>query len=124
MYSSLQEEEIPVFITTDTLLHLYHIQFDETLRLIEEREFYDTLWKTDLSLLNASIEKYNSASGDEKEAARRNAAYFSVALSLLQPKPEQIQKEDDYDSDYMSLFPEDTAKQYQFKTPDFVKKRG
>ncbi|AKJ37270.1 DUF3160 domain-containing protein [Methanosarcina barkeri] len=122
MYSSLQEEEIPVFITTDTLLHLYHIQFDETLRLIEEREFYDTLWKTDLSLLNASIEKYNSASGDEKEAARRNAAYFSVALSLLQPKPEQIQKEDDYDSDYMSLFPEDTAKQYQFKTPDFVKK--
>ncbi|WP_011307169.1 DUF3160 domain-containing protein [Methanosarcina barkeri] len=122
MYSSLQEEEIPVFITTDSLLHLYHIQFDETLRLIEEREFYDTLWKTDLSLLNASIEKYNNASVDEQEAARRNAAYFSVALSLLQPKPEQIQKEDDYDSDYMSLFPEDTAKQYQFETPDFVKK--
>jgi hypothetical protein len=122
MYSTLQEEEIPVFITTDSLLHLYHIQFDETLRKIEEDEFYDTLWKTDLALLNASIEKYNSASGDEQEAARRNTAYFSVALSLLQPKPEQIQKDDSYDSDYMSLFPEDTAKQYQFKIPDFVKK--
>jgi hypothetical protein len=122
MYSTLQEEEIPVFITTDSLLHLYHIQFDETLGLIEEREFYDTLWKTDLALLNASIEKYNSASGDEKEAAKRNAAYFSVALSLLQPKSKQIQKEDYYDSDYISFFPEDTAKQYRFETPDFVKK--
>jgi hypothetical protein len=111
MYSTLQEEEIPVFITTDSLLHLYHIHFDETLRLIEEREFYDTLWKTDLALLNASTEKFNSASGDEKEAARRNAAYFSVALSLLQPKSKQIQKEDYYGSDYISFFPEDTAKQ-------------
>ena len=105
MYSTLKDQEIPVFITTDSLLHLYHIQFDETLRQIEEQEFYDTLWKTDLALLNASIEKYNSAPGDEKEAARRNAAYFSVALSLLQPK-----------------FSEDTARQYQFKVPDFVKK--
>jgi len=122
LYSTLQEEEVPVFVTTDSLLHLYHIQFDETLRLIEEEEFYDTLWKTDLALLNASIEKYNTAAGDEQEAARRNAAYFAVALSLLQPKPEQIQREDYYELDYMSFFPEDTAKKYQFKIPDFVEK--
>ena len=31
---------MPIFVTSDTLLHLYHIQFDETLREIEEREFY------------------------------------------------------------------------------------
>jgi len=86
MYSILEEQEVPVFITTDSLLHLYHIQFDETLRQIEEKEFYDTLWKTDLALLNASIKKYNNASGEEKEAARRNTAYFAVVLSLLQPK--------------------------------------
>ena len=134
MYSTLKDQEIPVFITTDSLLHLYHIQFDETLRLIEEREFYDTLWKTDLALLNASIEKYNSASGDEKEAAKRNAAYFSVALSLLQPKPAQIQaaEEDLYqdvkevdlyeDMDKESLFPGGAEKQYQFEISKFVKK--
>lgn len=103
MYATLKDEEIPIFITTDSLLHLYHIQFDETLRQIEEKEFYDTLWNTDLAMLDASIKKYNSASGDEKEAARRNAAYFSVALSLLQPKSFK-----------------DTAK-YKFKVPDFVK---
>ncbi|MCK5176718.1 MAG: DUF3160 domain-containing protein, partial [Candidatus Aenigmarchaeota archaeon] len=31
-YNILKDKEIPVFITSDSLLHLYHIQFDETLR--------------------------------------------------------------------------------------------
>lgn len=122
MYSTLKEEEIPVFITTDSLLHLYHIQFDETLRQIEEKEFYDTLWETDLALLNASVEEYNSASGEEKEAARRNVAYFAVALNLLQPKPVQIQAADN--SDYFvdeALFPAGSEKKYQFEIPSFVK---
>jgi hypothetical protein len=122
MYETLKEEEIPVFITTDSLLHLYHIQFDETLRQVEENEFYDTLWKTDLALLNASIEKYNSASGEEKEAARRNAAYFAVALSLLQPKPSQVQAAEDPDGVVdEALFPAGSAEKYQFEVPSFVK---
>lgn len=122
MYTTLKEEEIPVFITTDSLLHLYHIQFDETLRQIEEKEFYDTLWKTDLALLNASVEKYGSATGEEQEAARRNAAYFTVALSLLQPKAQQIQAvEDPYGFVNESLFPAGSEKQYQFEVPGFVK---
>jgi hypothetical protein len=127
MYATLKQENVPIFITTDSLLHLYHIQFDETLRQIEEREFYDTLWKTDLTLLNASIEKYDSASREEKEAARRNTAYFAVALSLLQPKPEQIQPTqaqgtgDYYGSVNESLFPAGAEKQYQFEIPEFAK---
>ena len=122
MYSTLKEEEIPVFITTDSLLHLYHIQFDETLRQIEENEFYDTLWKTDLTLLNASVEKYNSASGEEKEAARRNVAYFAVALSLLQPKASQEQAtEEPYGIVDEALFPAGSAEKYQFEIPSFVK---
>lgn len=133
MYSTLEEQEVPIFITTDSLLHLYHIQFDETLRQIEEEEFYDTLWKTDLALLNASIEKYNSSAGEEQEAAKRNVAYLSVALSLLQPKPAQIQAGENLSEDMVevdtyeemgeeSLFPAGAEKQYQFKVPEFVRK--
>ena len=127
MYSTLKQEEVPIFITTDSLLHIYHIQFDETLRQIEEKEFYDTLWKTDLALLNASTEKYNSAAGEEQEAARRNAAYFAVALSLLQPKTMQIQStqvqetEESYGFVNDSLFPSGSEEQYQFEVPAFVK---
>ena len=39
-YKTLKDREVPIFITSDSLLHLYHIQFNETLRQIEEREFY------------------------------------------------------------------------------------
>ena len=123
MYVTLKEEEVPVFITTDSLLHLYHIQFDETLRQIEEKEFYDTLWETDLDLLNASVQEYSSASGEEKEAARRDAAYFAVALSLLQPKPSQEQAaEDSYYFVDEALFPAGSGEKYQFEVPSFVKK--
>ena len=40
-YETLKQRDVPIFITSDSLLHLYHIQFDETLRIIEEKEFYD-----------------------------------------------------------------------------------
>lgn len=125
MYSTLENQEVPIFITTDSLLHLYHIQFDETLRRIEEEKFFDIIWKTDLALLNASIEKYNSTAGEEQEAAKRNVAYFSVALSLLQPKPVQIQAGEKGVYEDMvneSLFPAGAEKQYQFEIPAFVKK--
>ncbi|HII79204.1 MAG TPA: DUF3160 domain-containing protein [Methanosarcina sp.] len=100
-YRDLKIADVPIFITSDSLLHLYHIQFDETLKRVESEEFYDELWKLDKALLEASIEDYNSASGRKKEAARRNVAYFAVALSLLQPEENQIKS--------------------QFKVPAFVK---
>ncbi|WP_369793127.1 DUF3160 domain-containing protein [Methanosarcina sp. 2.H.A.1B.4] len=99
-YGSLKVADVPIFITSDSLLHLYHIQFDETLKRVEEEEFYNELWKLDKALLEASIDDYDSASGGKKEAARRNVAYFAVALSLLQPEEDQIKS--------------------QFKVPEFV----
>ncbi len=101
MYSSLGNEGQLIFITSDTLLHLYHVQFDDSMSQVEQNELYDLLWELDRALLDASVEEYNNASGEEKEAARRNAAYFAVSLSLLQLKEEQIK--------------------YQFEIPSFVK---
>jgi hypothetical protein len=123
-YKTLKEQEIPIFITSDSLLHLYHIQFDETLRQIEEREFYDTIWQISNELLNDSIENYNVYSGDLKEASRRNAAYFAVGLSLLQPKEEQLCTDEWKCSDpglASSYFEQEDLEKYSFEVPDFVK---
>jgi hypothetical protein len=120
-YNTLKKREIPIFITSDSLLHLYHIQFDETLRQIEEREFYDAIWEISMELLNDSVENYNLASGDLKEASRRNVAYFAVGLSLLQPKSEQVcqgQHECRYTDAY---FKKGELEKYCFELPDFVK---
>ncbi len=119
-YRDLKVADVPIFITSDSLLHLYHIQFDETLKRAESGKFYDELWKLDKALLEASVEDYDSASGLEKEAARRNVAYFAVALSLLEPKSDQIgQSWENFGE--IALFDSQEAKKYSFEIPSFVK---
>jgi len=88
-YKKMKEDEIPVFVTPDTLLHLYHIQFNEILKDIEESEFFDTLLEMTIKLQEQSKKDYETFTESElKEAARRNVAYFSVALTLLQTPTE------------------------------------
>lgn len=97
-YRNLKVADVPVFITTDSLLHLFHIQFDKTLKQVEEEELYSELWKLDKALFESFLKDYNRIKEDDsfpnevKEATRRNVAYFAVALSLLEKKiePDQI----------------------------------
>ncbi len=85
VYDNIEEADIPVYVTADSLLHVYHIQFDETLKDIEEREFYDDLITLSDRLQEDSHIKYKTFTGDLKEAARRNWAFFTVGYWLMQP---------------------------------------
>jgi hypothetical protein len=84
-YKNLKDREVPIFVTTDTLLHLYHIQFNEILKRIEEEEFYDQLIDMSQAMLKRAESDYQAFTQPIlKEAARRNVAYFAVALKLLE----------------------------------------
>ncbi|RJS84156.1 DUF3160 domain-containing protein, partial [Methanophagales archaeon] len=108
-YKSMKERGIPIFVTTDTLLHLYHIQFNEILKGIEEREFFDKLVDMSNAMLKQSIQDYENFTDPEmKEAARRNVAYFAVALKLLQTPTEGYNSSED-------------IKEVNFTVPDYVK---
>jgi hypothetical protein len=123
-YKSLKRQDIPIIVTSDSLLHLYHIQFDETLRQIEEREFYDTIWTMSLELLNESIGDYKSYNGELKEASRRNVAYFAVGLGLLEPREDQLCLDDwKYrDPGFASAYFDHTdLERFRFEVPYFVK---
>ncbi len=87
-HTRLKASDIPIFVTADTLLHVYHIQFDEALREIEELEFHRTLVQLTQALLADVIQLEASYEGNLREAAGRNAAYFAVALKLLDPGAE------------------------------------
>jgi hypothetical protein len=90
-YNTLKDKEIPIFVTTDTLLHLYHIQFNEILKRIEEEEFYTQLIDMSQAMLKRAEADYQAFTQPKlKEAARRNVAYFAVALSLLQSPSKKI----------------------------------
>jgi len=88
-YKEMKLADIPIFVTSDTLLHLYHIQFDEILKGIEEREFFGKILDLSKALFDKSVEGYqNYIDSDLKEAARCNIAYLGVGLSLLQTPTE------------------------------------
>ncbi len=83
-YKDMEKQDIPIFVTSDTLLHLYHIQFNEILKRLEQEEFFDELINMGLAMEERSLSDYNSLSDPTlKEAARRNTAFFSVAVMLL-----------------------------------------
>ncbi len=93
-YKMLKEQGIPIFVTSDTLLHLYHIQFNEILKRLEEEEFFDELIDMSQAMMERAIRDYKSFTDpDLKEAARRNVAYFAVALKLLQLPTEDYDEE-------------------------------
>ena len=146
-YKAIREIDLPIFITTDSLLHYYHIFFDTTLMKLERDLFYQDIWAVSKNLLEESLEEYHKNSGDLKEAAKRNVAYLSVALELLKPKTNQIMSEETLKEEYCNsemdpevckmfiegvkqsygdkasfkYFSEAEFKQYSFKIPDLAK---
>ena len=78
-YKTLKTMGVPILVTVDSLLHIYHVQFDETLREVEERELAGSL--TTLTRALAA----DTARRAADEPGRLAAAYFAVALKLLDP---------------------------------------
>lgn len=86
LYERARYDNIPVFVTSDSLLHVYHLLFDKALRRAETTAFIPMLTRLDAELLRASVAQYEALAGTPwAEAARRNAAYFAVAVKLLDP---------------------------------------
>ncbi len=87
LYEKSRYNNEPVFVTSDSLLHSYHLMYDKTLRVAEENHFVPLLRKLNQELLIRSEEIYQQLRGAPwEEAARRNLAFFSVASSLLSPE--------------------------------------
>ena len=81
-YKWLREQDLPIYVTADTPLHLFHIQFDETLKEIEEEVFYPDILTVTRVLLKASEQDYKAFKGLLKEVARQNVAYFSAGYEF------------------------------------------
>jgi len=146
-YSDLKWKDLPIIITTDSLLHYYHIFFDTTLMKLERDLFYDDIWEVSEELLEDSVRIYNTAEDEDlKEAAKRNVAYLSVALEVLRPQKNQVVSEETMKEEYCSgisgdycqqmiegvkrqygdetsfkYFSEEESKKYDFEIPEFAK---
>jgi hypothetical protein len=84
IYEQNRYNEVPVFITTDSVYHVYHLIFDKMLRDLETGYFIADLKTLTTSMLAASTAQYQALKGSSLgDPALRNAAYFAVADKLL-----------------------------------------
>ena len=83
-YESIRYEETPLFVTTDSIFHVYHLIFDKMLRDLERQKFIPMLIELTTSLVKESQVQYDALKGTALEdQALRNLSYFLVAASLL-----------------------------------------
>ncbi len=96
-WKSKDREGVPIFITTDSIMHLFHIEFNELLKNIEINKLTPMLNSFLDRVIGESIAQYNGLEDNElKELSRRNIAYLSVAKKLLDPDfrvPRMVKKE-------------------------------
>jgi hypothetical protein len=85
IYYSAERGGIPAFVTSDALLHTYHVLYDSALRETEEQQLIADVEDLSRAMQRAAEALYDSSEGAVREAALQNLAYFTVAVSLLGP---------------------------------------
>lgn len=97
LYDNLETRQIPLYITADFIIYNQQNILKKIYKDIEENIFYDNLWSINKELYLLAKNRYESRLseiGDINdsllEAARVQTVFFSVALELLKPDPEQI----------------------------------
>ncbi|HET7009874.1 MAG TPA: DUF3160 domain-containing protein [Anaerolineales bacterium] len=89
VYEKARYDNQPVFVTSDSLLHVYHLLFDKVLRTAETEHFIPLLRDLNAAMLAQVDAQYQSLKdGPWEEPARRTVAFVGVASKLLDPEVE------------------------------------
>ena len=86
LYERNRYEPVPLFVTTDSVLHNYHLFFDHLLRVVETEKLATELKELNQTMLSQAQKQYKELKGTGWEnAAKRNIGFFTVAGKLLDP---------------------------------------
>ena len=85
-YESFRYDQIPTYVSTDSVTNVYHMLFDKLLRETENGYLIQDLILLNKALYDASVKQYDALVGTSLEAAAtRNVAFFAVARELADP---------------------------------------
>jgi hypothetical protein len=93
IYNDAADKKLPILVTTDPMLHVFHILYDYSLRTAELDHFYPAMERVLGSLLEYELAQYaQTREPVVKQALLENVAYLAVPLSYLRldfeaPKP-------------------------------------
>ncbi len=86
LYEQARYENVPILVTSDSLLHVYHLLFSKVLRTAEVEYFIPLLEDLNRALLDRVDAYHDTLRGTEwQEYARRTVAFVGVAARLLEP---------------------------------------
>jgi len=89
LYEKARYSNEPIFVTSDSLLHVYHLLFDKVLRTAEREYFIPLLSALNKSMLVETEAQYQVLKETPwEEAARRTVAFIGVGSQLLDPQVE------------------------------------
>lgn len=82
-YETNRYDQIPNFITVDSMMHTYHLYFSLLLNRTEKNYLAADLAELSGAMLEAAEAQYEALKGtDWEEAARRSVAFFAVGARL------------------------------------------
>ncbi len=122
------DDRIPSFVSSDAVLHAFHVLYDLALREVEVYSFWDLLGNLTVMMLDSSYEQYQSApEGRWKDAALRNMMFFTVALVLIDNEtvipptfPPEVESEVEHVLQLISAHDEITDDWFQSYREDFT----
>jgi hypothetical protein len=84
VYEDARYKELPIFVTTDSVYHVYHLLFDKMLRDLEREQFAPDVAALTRACVASARDLYSKLKGTEMEKiALRVWAYFVVADNLI-----------------------------------------
>ncbi|WP_240740905.1 DUF3160 domain-containing protein [Deinococcus sp. Arct2-2] len=85
-YEAYRYADQPVFVTTDSMLHIYHLVFDKVLRDLERQSLAPALKRMTALLVADAVRQHANLKGTALERDALNAlAYLAVAQRLIDP---------------------------------------
>lgn len=95
IYEDNTYKKVPSFVTTDSVLQLYHIFYDYSLRSLESEFFYEDLARLNENMIEQLLKEYGYAQNDEiKESIMEMIGYFGVShLALGRSLPSEYPAE-------------------------------
>jgi hypothetical protein len=126
IYSNLNNQQIPLLVTSDFIIYEYQNVYKKVFKEIEEGIFYDNLWEINQKLYTTAKTRYEArlaAIGNVNdpilEGERLETVYFAVALELMKPNPNQITNQPGVDQN--TAFTPGEADHFYFVTPTYLR---
>lgn len=125
-YKTIRDNQLPILITSDSIIGLYQNTLGVIYKEIEQEIFYPSLWSL-LQELRGEIKtryefrfkEFGIVDDLVTEANRLELAQISVALELLKPEKSQIKEAIVPDSGF---FTPTEAEFYKSEVPDYLQK--